>query len=221
MGTKVPTRNQSGGRLAALIAALLLGQDFAEGQPSCPHLFPTEPAVTQVNPCISAYTTKERLKYYLKTTAGPQTLLFSAASAGIGQARNAPSAWQQGMEGYGRRFGSSMAQRTVSGAIRLTAEMLLGEDSRYLPSKKPGIWPRVGDVLLHSIVVHTQSGKRGPPIGVLAGTFGGGLVSRSWHPAGHDRIRNGLLSGTYAFGYHVGANAFREFWPDIRKHLPF
>jgi hypothetical protein len=171
-------------------------------------------------PC-HPYTPEERFKHYLRHSAGPQALLFSGMSAGIGQARNAPSEWEQGMEGFGRRFGSSMAQRAASEAIELPVEWALGEDSRYVRSDKGGLWPRIGDVLKHSLMVRTVNGSRQIPIGVLAGSFGGGLVSRAWQPDGHRKVSQGIASGVYSFGFYLGTNAFAEFWPDLHRHLHF
>lgn len=169
----------------------------------------------------STYTLTARFKDYPRKTFGPEALLFSAMSAGIGQARNAPSAWEQGMAGFGRRYASSMAQRAVSNVIQLPIEAVLGEDSRYVLSQRHGIWPRVGDAIVRSFVIRTSNGTRAPPVGVLAGAFGGGLVSRTWNPDGHDRISQGIVSGVYSIGFYVGTNVFHEFWPDIRKHLHF
>src|ERR1051325_6305406 len=47
-------------------------------------------------PSLRAYTSEERLKDYLRRTFGGQAFLFSGMSAGIGQARNAPSEWGVG-----------------------------------------------------------------------------------------------------------------------------
>ena len=180
-------------------------------QTAAPSRLPQEPSLTG----------KERLRLYVKGTAGPTAFLLSATGAGINQARNNPSVWGQGMEGYGHRFGSSLAQRAIANTIQLGVEAALGEDSRYLASQRTGAWPRAKHVLLRSLVVRGAGGDRVPPVGLWIGFLGGGLLSRTWQPAGHDNFVDGLQSTGISFGLRIGEHVFREFWPDLKRHLPF
>ena len=172
-------------------------------------------------PCLALPTAQERLKDYLHATLGPKALLASGASAGIGHARNDPSAWEQEMAGYGRRYGASFGKRIVDHSIRLAVESALGEDSRYFPSPGKGTWSRIRYAVRNTLVARTENGKETVAVGRLAGTFGGGLVSRTWHPEGHDTFVKGLRSGGISFSFEIATNVFREFWPDLRKRLPF
>ena len=172
-------------------------------------------------PSLAPLTGNERLKDYLKSTLCPEALLGPAAAAGIAHARNDPSAWEQGMAGYGRRYGSRVGTNLVNHSIRLAVESALGEDSRCVPSPEKETWRRIRHAVRHTLVARTENGKETPAVGRLAGTFGGGLVSRTWHPEGHGRFVDGLQSGGISFGFNVATNVFREFWPDLRKRLPF
>ena len=91
--------------------------------------------------CINTYSSSERLKYYLISTAGPRAFLSSAVLAAIHQARNVPAAWGQGAEGYGLRYGSSFGKRAISNTLQWGVEAMLGEDSRFLPSGRSGAGP--------------------------------------------------------------------------------
>lgn len=172
-------------------------------------------------PCLAPLTAKGRLREYLHDTVGPETLTSLAAGAGIAHARNHPSAWEQGMAGYGRRYGSRFGKHLVDHTIRLAVESARGEDSRYFPSPRRETWSRIGHAVRQTFLARTEDGKQTIAVGRLAGTLGGGLVSRSWHPKGHDSFVDGLQSGGISFGFDVGMNVFHEFWPDIRKRLPF
>ena len=154
-------------------------------------------------------------------TVGPRPFLASAAVAGIQQARTAPEAWQQGMEGYGRRYGSSFAKRGISNTVQLGVEAMLGEDSRYLYSERNGFWPRLKDAVTHSLVIRNVDGGREVAVGRIAGTTAGGLLSRTWQPEGHRGIRNGFQSAGISFGGYIAGNIFREFTRGIDMKLPF
>ena len=170
---------------------------------------------------VTAYNSSERLKDYFKRTVGLRPFLASAAAAGIQQARNAPSAWEQGLEGYGRRYGSSFAKRGISNTVQLGVEAALGEDSRYLYSERSGVWPRLKDAVTHSLVVRTVDGGREFAVGRIAGSMAGGLLSRTWQPEGHRGIKNGFQSGGISFGGYITWNIIREFTRGINSHLPF
>lgn len=205
-----------------VLASLILLTGVALGaQEPCDPAQPSPPAASLSAPCIPAYTAEERLQNYVSRTLGPGAFVNSAVVAGIAQARNHPSAWEQGMEGYGRRYGSSFGKRAISNTIQLAAEAMLGEDSRYFPSGRESVWRRIQSAVLNSLKVRTRHGHRVPPVGRLAGAFGGGLLSRTWQPEGHDSFGDGVQSGGITFGLHVANNVFREFWPDLRKRLRF
>ena len=66
---------------------------------------------------------KQRFNRYVKGTIGPFSLFRSAASAGLHQWDNSPLEWGQGMEGYGKRFVSTVG----SNAIRQTVTYGISE----------------------------------------------------------------------------------------------
>ena len=45
----------------------------------------------------------------------PYTFVFVAAEAGVNQARNSPSEYGQGAEGYGKRYGAGLADGLTAG----------------------------------------------------------------------------------------------------------
>ena len=52
-------------------------------------------------------TQKTKISNYALAAFGPRTAVISAITAGIDQANNTPPEWNQGAEGYAKRFGSS------------------------------------------------------------------------------------------------------------------
>jgi hypothetical protein len=205
-----------------LLCVALLWTGFLATQPASAQR-PCSPgsssATASSPPCFSPMTKETRLRDFAKRTVGAGALVLAGAGAGIAQARNHPSAWEQGMEGYGRRYGSRMAQRGIGNTIQLGVEAALGEDSRYYPSLRPGVWGRVKYAMRSSFVARDRQGNDTPPVGRIAGTIGAGLLSRRWQPPGHDGIDDGFRSAGISYSMHVGMSVFREFWPDIRRYL--
>jgi hypothetical protein len=168
-----------------------------------------------------AYTASQRLEDYVTRTIGPRALFNAGVGAGIQHARGAPYAWGGGMDGYGRRYASNMGKRTISNTVQLGVEAMLGQDSRYVASERTGSGARIKDAVKHSFLIRGRDGGRELAVGRIAAALGGGLLSRTWQPDGHDNVSNGLRSAGISFSGYIGGNVFREFWPDLRRHLPF
>jgi hypothetical protein len=162
----------------------------------------------------------ERVDHYRKTTYNGKAVATSAASAGIGQLRNAPHEWGQGIGGYARRFGSAFATHAVKGTIQAGVGALRHEDPRYYPSHEHGFLPRTKYALLSTVLVRRRGhDKRGPAVGRFSGAVGAGFISRLWQPARLHTVASGAATSGILLGVDAGANVAREFWPDIRRRM--
>jgi hypothetical protein len=156
-------------------------------------------------------TAKQRFHRYVKNTVGPFSLLRSAASAGLQQWDNSPVEWGQGMEGYGKRFASSVG----SNAIRQTVTYGLSEafrlDTGFERSKHTKFWPRVSDALVQNVTSRTRSGKRVISAPILIGTYAGTIIpNETWYPERYS-YKDGLRGGSYTLLMGFGVNLVREF----------
>jgi hypothetical protein len=84
-------------------------------------------------------TNSERWDHYAYSLVEPQAFLYPAVQAGLNQARNRPHEWGQGVEGYGRRFGSAYGQHLIGSTVSNAIAFRLHEDNRYFKSGKTGI----------------------------------------------------------------------------------
>ena len=207
--------------LALLCLACSLTLPAFAQTPPCALLPPSATSADGSAPCLPPLTAEERLKHYAHSTVGPEALLGMAATAGIAHARNHPSAWEQGMAGYGRRYAHRLGKAVVANTVRLGVEAALGEDSRYYPSPRRDFGSRIAHIFRATLLARTRDGGETLAVGRIAGAFTGGMISRTWQPAGHDSFGDGLQSGAISFSNDFAASAFSEFWPDLRKHLPF
>jgi hypothetical protein len=160
-----------------------------------------------------------KLRFYLKAAYGPVSAFRSFASAGINQAQDYPTEWGQGMRGYGHRFGSKLAQSAVKATIQFGVGAALGEDPRYYPSGRAGLRPRTEYAVTRTFVTRMDNGTSGVAVSRLAGAFGGGLISRTWHPERYRTVGGGMKAGAISLGTDAAFRVLREFWPDIRRAL--
>ena len=164
---------------------------------------------------------KEQWQYYVKDNyASPGAFFRSIWGAAVHQYGNDPPEWGQGMGGYGKRLGSQFAKRSIQGSIESAAAYGLGTDPRYLPCHCRGFFKRLGYAAASNFVTRTKRGSATFNAANVGAIYGASMISITWHP---DRYswKDGFREGSQRLVIGGSFNIFREFWPDIRKALPF
>ena len=163
---------------------------------------------------------KEKFELFLSKSTSPPQLLSSAASAGIGQARNSLPGYGQGWAGYGDRFGSSLATGASShlfGTFLLPAA--LHEDPRFFVRFQGRWYDRVGHALRRVVVIRTDLGNEKFNLpGTLGPLMAEGLANvylpQSERTTGKTFQRFGIR-----IGFGAANNLIKEYWPTIFKSL--
>jgi hypothetical protein len=150
----------------------------------------------------------QRLREFFKDTVSPLSFLSSAASAGIGQARNRPKEWKQGSEAYGMRYGSAFAEQSV-----------LHEDNRYIPSGQTGVGARIGYAVESTFLARRDNGSRRFSYSRIGAFAGGAFISRLWQPHSTGSARSATVNFGTTIGIAAGFNVAREFLPRIFRWI--
>lgn len=171
-----------------------------------------------------SHVTPLRVSQKFSTTArgafDPYEFAVVGILAGIRQAENAYPAFGQGMEGYGKRYGTAFADQ-VDGNIMVGAvyPTILKTDPRYFELGGGKFPHRFLYALSRLLITRTDSGHH---IFNFAEWFGNATaiaISNLYYPAA-DR---GLSPGMHNFAVQVGIDGFgnelKEFWPDIHRRL--
>ena len=131
-----------------------------------------------------------------------------------------PPEWGQGASGYGRRLASQAAMRTFGSTVEHGTAYLFGLDPRYERCACQGFFPRFGHALLSNFVTRTNSGGRGFNVPNIAGSYSGAFLSMTWHPERYS-WKDGFREGSQRLIFSGSFNFFREFWPEIKRVVPF
>jgi hypothetical protein len=163
---------------------------------------------------------QQKFELAVDETIAPSRFLGSMITAGIGQARNALPGYGQGWEGYGKRFGSSVASNASShlfGTFLLASA--LQEDPRYFVKAFGGPRSRILYAIERVVITRTDDGRNTFNwSGVLGGLMAESLAN-SYLP---DAERTaGKTFGRYGVRVGFGAldNVVKEYWPTIFKSL--
>jgi hypothetical protein len=164
-------------------------------------------------------TAGEKAKFYARGLFSPVMLITAGASAGLAQARDIPSPWGQGMEGYGERFGNYVAKQALQRTLRLGGELALHEDNRYYASGEHGVGRRMAYAVKSSFMARSDDGRQHISISEIVSLGGAAFISRTWQPPSNNSMQDGFKSFGFGIATNTGTDILREFLPDITRHI--
>jgi len=163
----------------------------------------------------------EKFKAVARGTFDPVQFAYYSILAGIGQASNSEPGYGQGMQGYGKRYGSIVGDTTIENfMVGAVLPSLLKQDPRYFQMGKGPVRHRAWYALTRIFVIRGDNGRaQFNASEIFGGALSAGIATYSYHPE-DDRKLNNVMS---VWGTQVAldgfANCMKEFWPDIRRHF--
>jgi hypothetical protein len=162
----------------------------------------------------------EKFKLFANEAISPATLVTSAASAGFGQARDTDHDYGQGMEGYGKRFGASMARgasNSFFGTFVLASA--LHQDPRFFPQLHPTLWGSVKYSAYRIVMTRNDSGNRVFNVSQLVGTLGGETLANTYLPVREQTGAKTMERFGSDLAWRFAGNMFKNYWPTLFKNL--
>lgn len=205
--------------LALLSAGCLLGQEV---QPPISSSTERDKALAEQYRQAAApppLTLREKYRYTLTRTFGPQELVVMTAGAAIDQWDRHPDEWGEGWDAFGVRVASHFGHSLVKQHIAFGVRAIDHEDPRFVLSLRKGTWPRVQFAIIHTFVVPNDNGKMMPAYSRFVADYGSTFIQRQWWPERFHTVQEGFRGGSISLGLDVAYNIAREFLPDIKKKL--
>lgn len=163
---------------------------------------------------------RQKLELAMDESVAPSRFLSSALGAGIGQAHDALSGYGQGMSGYGKRFGSSLASASSNNFFgTFLLPTLLHRDPRFFVTLHGGAGYRIGYALSRLVITRKDQGGQAANWPGIIGPLLAESLANSYLPveeqtAGSTFRRYGIRLGLAGF-----TNVIREYWPTIFRDL--
>ncbi len=163
---------------------------------------------------------KQKFELFEGESVAPSRFLSSAAGAGISQARNSLDGYGQGADGYGKRFGSSMATAAANNFFgTFVISSLLHRDPRYFVALHGGAGHRVGYALSRIVVSRTDEGKDAANWAGMLGPLLAESLANSYLPVKEQTAGRTFRRYGVRIGLNAASNAVREYWPTIFRNL--
>jgi hypothetical protein len=160
----------------------------------------------------------KRLEWFFVRSAGPESLVAGAFTAGIGTARDKPFEYGPHWDGFSKRYGMRFTGIATSNAIEAGLGAVWGEDPRYFRATGRPFLGRVRNVLVLTVVARRRNGKYAPSYARFVAIPGSNFLSNTWRADSEANASSALTRTALGFLGHLVDNAFQEFWPEFKKH---
>ena len=158
-------------------------------------------------------TQKTMFSNYRFDAFGPYPAAGAVFAAGINQIGNSPPEWNQGIEGYSKRFGSDYAIAVVATTTRYGLAEAFKEDTLYYRCECGGVFPRLRHAAISALTSRRGiDGHRVFSIPALVAPYAGSMTAvYGWYP---DRfgVKDGFRIGNYSLLSYMGENIALEFF---------
>jgi len=166
----------------------------------------------QVSLAYARPTQRTKVSNYVFDAYGPYPIAGALFAAGINQLSDAPPEWKQGVEGFGRRFGSDFAIAAVGTTTRYGLAEAFKEDTLYYRCECRGIFPRIGHAVLSTLTARRGiDGHRVFSFPALVAPYAGSMTAvYGWYP-NRFGAKDAFRIGNYSLLDDMGENVSLEF----------
>jgi hypothetical protein len=164
-------------------------------------------------------TPRQSLRWFITSTVGPPHLAGEIFDSAFGTALNRPKEYGPHWGGFAARYGMGMTGSATGNAIEAGVGLILREDPRYFRVPDRPFKARVGNVVWLTFAARGGNGSFGPAYARYMATFGSNFLSNTWRVHSEANAQDALLRTLEDFAGRTAANAFEEFWPDVKKRV--
>jgi hypothetical protein len=178
-------------------------------------------------PDTAPLTSKQKFKLAWKSTIDPATFVLTGILAGAQQARNDPSSYGQGLEGFGKRYGATytgLFTSTLIGDAMLPS--LLKQDPRYFYKGTGSVRARILYALANTAICKGDNGHWQANYSGILGDIASGALSNLYYPAdGRSRVEVTFRNAGIRIGLTAAGNLLQEFLVrkltrTVHHHIP-
>lgn len=147
------------------------------------------------------------------------TVVLAAGFAGESQLTNSNRPFGQGAAGYGRYFGTSLADFVIGDYMtEAIYPSLLHQDPRYFSKLKGSAWSRLGYAAGQIFITHGDNGRMQFNFSEILGNSTAVAISQAYYQDNRDATDAGIKL-VEQLGVDAAANVLKEFWPDIQRKM--
>jgi hypothetical protein len=165
-------------------------------------------------------TSKQKFQLAVDETIAPSRFVGSLFTAGISQARDSLPDYGQGWDGYGKRYGSSVASNASSHLFGTgLIPSLTHEDPRYFVKLFGSPKNRILYAMSRVLITRTDDGRPTFNWGTVMGGLMAESLAVSYLPDSERTAGKTFTRFGVRLGFSALDNVVKEYWPTIFKSL--
>jgi hypothetical protein len=164
-------------------------------------------------------TLRQRFRWYVGSTIGPAHLAGGMFLSAFATGLDRPEEYGPHWDGFADRFGMRIGCGAMGNAMEASTGLLLGEDPRYFRAPGRTLESRAGNIVRFTFLARRDTGSIGPAYARYTATLGNNFLSNTWRVHSEANTQEALLRTAEGFAARMVANAWDEFWPDIKKRV--
>jgi hypothetical protein len=162
----------------------------------------------------------QKFKLFVDNSVSVNALASAALGSAVTQADDAPTGFNQGWSGYGKRFGSDMARQASSeffGTFMLASA--LHEDPRFYAEIHPKFFHAVKYSLQHVFIMRNDDGREVVAWARLGGPLMAEGLANVYYPDRNRTIGDTLFRYGLDLASRAGGNMLREYFPVLVEKM--
>jgi hypothetical protein len=161
-----------------------------------------------------------KFKIFVNQSISPAYILAAGVSAAVNQARNVPSAYGQGWDAYGGRFGANMARASSNSFFgNFLFASMFHQDPRFFPQNNPSFWGSVKYSAQRLVITRNDAGDDVVNTSGLLGPFAAEGLANAYLPVSEQTAGKSLERVGTDFAWRFAGNMFKNYWPKIFHDL--
>jgi hypothetical protein len=161
----------------------------------------------------------QRLRWFVMGTVGPAHLAGVAFASACGTAVDRPGEYGPHWTGFADRLGIGVAGSALGNAMEAGGGLVLREDPRYFRVPQQPFRARAGNVVRLTFLAKSRNADWKPAYARYVGVFGSNFLSNTWRVRSEANAQGALLRSSEGLAGRMAANAFGEFWPDVKNYF--
>jgi len=160
-----------------------------------------------------------RRKFYIgyKDSTDYPIFILAAGMAGLAQLTDQHEAFGQGVKGYSKRLGGSVADQLIGNMLTESVmPTLFRQDPRYFRRGRGGIWSRTAYAASRVLVARNDRGNWTFNAAEVSGNAIAAAIGNAYYPG-----ERNLGDNFQRFYVQMATDSFsqilKEFWPDIKR----
>jgi hypothetical protein len=162
----------------------------------------------------------QKFKLFVDNSISVNAVTWSMLGSAVGQADDSPTGYEQGWDGYAKRFGADMGRESSSEFFgTFVIASALHEDPRFYAEINPPFFHAVKYSLQHVFVMQNDDGRQVISWSRLGGPLMAEGLANVYYPDRNRTVGDTFFRYGLDLASRAGGNMLREYWPVFVKKI--